>query len=194
MSQPPVTFPAREPKHTQCEAKKPPSPLGPCPLLPPGSVPMSLEARDEQAEPRPGGDSSEQHPHPAPQQDPGTQKDLMETPGHGAGGWQQSPTCPKSALGACWHWGGPAATPRTSSITTVPGSPMFPACCEMRGSPAWRKGWRAKKSLWSPLNLSWVWLEMKRDGNPSEQVSGEQEAKGEGGEMGEKSDRMAAIK
>lgn len=42
--------------------------------------------------------------------------------------------------------------------------------------------------------MNWVWLEMKRDGNPSEQVSGEQEAKGEGGEMGEKSDRMAVIK
>lgn len=42
--------------------------------------------------------------------------------------------------------------------------------------------------------MSWVWLEMRRDGNPSEQVSGEQQAKGEGGEMGEKSDRMAAIK
>lgn len=85
----------------------------------------------------------------------------------------------------CRHGGAPLPPRDKQHLHGARVTHVHVGCCEMRGLLAGKKAGEPKY-LWSHPNLSRVWLEVRRNGNPSEQVSREQQAKGEGGEMGKK--------
>lgn len=88
---------------------------------------MSLEAWDEQAEPSPGGTAASSTRTQPRSRTLARRKTPRRPQGMGQEGGSRARPAPNQP----WEpagTGGPAATPRTSSIATVPGSPMFPAC------------------------------------------------------------------